>query len=212
MTVIAIAIAYGLVGDIIAATFTLGWPAVTFLTFSLLTWFIGYTIIYRDQLFARLLLFGIAVGFAELVSDHHAVVVTQTLVYAEGGGRILASPIYMPFSWCVLMVQLGYLTWWMTQRWGYALALIVIAVLGGINIPTYEWFAYHADFWFYKDALMLGEVTPYFVILGEVFLVTALPGILRLMARVPMWAVPLVGILQGAWIYLSTRLAYALVG
>jgi hypothetical protein len=57
---------------------------------------VGFTIVRRDALLARFLLFGIAVGFAELPADAWLVDYTRTLDYSIGGGPIIwQSPLWM---------------------------------------------------------------------------------------------------------------------
>ena len=44
----------------------------------------------------------------------------------------------MPFAYIVVLVQLGYLAYWMTQKWGVGTATILSGVIGGVNVPLYE--------------------------------------------------------------------------
>src|SRR5437660_1471918 len=56
-----------------------------------------------DAVLGRLMLFGLAVGFVELVADAWLVIHTRTLDYSIGGGPMLwKSPIWMPFAWEVV--------------------------------------------------------------------------------------------------------------
>lgn len=50
---------------------------------------IGFALLRRDKLIARFLLFGVAVGLAELPADVWLVDATQTLDYPIGGGAII---------------------------------------------------------------------------------------------------------------------------
>src|SRR5437762_13226913 len=69
---------------------------------------VGFVVLKRDALLARFLLFGLVVGFAELVADAWLVAYTHTLDYSIGGGRMIwRSPVWMPLAWEVVAVQFG---------------------------------------------------------------------------------------------------------
>lgn len=99
---------------------------------------LGYVAIYRDTLLARFMVFGLAVGFMELLADAWLVDYTRTLDYSVGGGPMLwRSPLWMPFAWEIVAVQFGCVGLWLWQRfngWG----LTTIGLLGALNIPYYE--------------------------------------------------------------------------
>ena len=69
---------------------------------------VGFTIVRRDALLARFLLFGLVVGLAELPADAWLVDYTRTLDYSIGGGPMIwRSPVWMPQAWEVVAVQFG---------------------------------------------------------------------------------------------------------
>jgi len=69
---------------------------------------VGFTIVRRDALLARFLLFGLVVGLAELLADAWLVDYTRTLDYSIGGGPMIwRSPVWMPQAWEVVAVQFG---------------------------------------------------------------------------------------------------------
>jgi Domain of unknown function (DUF6989) len=95
-------------------------------------------IVRRDLLLARFVLFGLAVGFAELPADAWLVDYTRTLDYSIGGGQMIwRSPLWMPLAWEVVAVQFGYIGLRLWERFGWA-GLLMIGLLGAINIPFYE--------------------------------------------------------------------------
>src|SRR5262245_61100227 len=49
---------------------------------------VGFTVVRRDALLARFLLFGVVVGVTELAADAWLVDYTRTLDYSIGGGQI----------------------------------------------------------------------------------------------------------------------------
>ena len=71
---------------------------------------VGFVIVRRDVLLARFLVFGLAIGFAELAADAWLVDYTRTLDYSIGGGPMIwRSPLWMPLAWEVVAVQFGYI-------------------------------------------------------------------------------------------------------
>jgi hypothetical protein len=71
---------------------------------------VGFTVVRRDALLARFLLFGVVVGLTELAADAWLVDYTRTLDYSIGGGPMIwRSPLWMPLAWEVVAVQFGYI-------------------------------------------------------------------------------------------------------
>ena len=61
---------------------------------------VGFTVVRRDALLARFLLFGVVVGLTELAADAWLVDSTRTLDYSIGGGPMIwRSPLWMPLAW-----------------------------------------------------------------------------------------------------------------
>ncbi len=99
---------------------------------------VGFTLVRRDALLGRFLLFGIVVGFCELPADAWLVDYTGTLDYSIGGGPMIwRSPLWMPLAWEVVAVQFGYIGLRLWERFG-KIGLLMIGLLGAINIPFYE--------------------------------------------------------------------------
>lgn len=206
-------IALALAGQCLAALTAAGWFAATLLTAALLGMLVAHTLRHRDRLLARLLVFGLVVGFGELPADHFGVVVTRTLVYSPGGPQIWVSPAYMPFGWVVMMTQLGVIALACAPRLGRARTCVVLAVAGGLNIPVHELLAKHADLWFYQGTPAVFGVVPHYVILAEAMLAFVMPLLLmRLSARTAWSAVVGLGAAQALCIYLAGRVAFAAVG
>jgi len=189
-----------------------GWIIASALTLLLLTAIVGFIVHYRDELFARLALFGLFAGFAELPADHYAVAVVKILVYPLQGPFIWSSPLYMPFSYIIVMVQLGYLGYWLTQRWGLLWATVAIAVLGGVNVPLYEYLANRAEFWSYHNCHMLFGTVPYITVFAETFFSLVLPFLVSLLPRVSWPVVALLGVLEGAWMFVLFYFGFKVTG
>jgi len=127
---------------------------------------VGFVVLKRDALLARFLLFGLVVGFAELVADAWLVDYTHTLDYSIGGGPMIwRSPVWMPLAWEVVAVQFGYIGLRLWERFG-KLGLLMIGLLGAMNIPFYEEMARRIHWWRYGGCRMI-SVTPWYIILGE---------------------------------------------
>lgn len=160
-----------------------------------------------DAMLGRLMLFGLAVGFAELPADAWLVDGTLTLDYTPGGGPMLwRSPIWMPLAWQVLTVQFACIGLHLLDRfraWGIA----AIGLLGAVNIPYYEEMARAIHWWQYRDCRMFLH-TPYYIILGET-LIAILLACLAAWVRRGYWITALVlGIAGGAGIFVSYALAF----
>lgn len=206
-------IAIALIAQCIAALTAAGWVSATLVTGLLLGMFAAHTLRHGDALLARILLFGLVVGFGELPADHFGVVVTRTLVYSPGGPHVWVSPLYMPFGWVVMMTQLGVLALAAAPRLGRARTCVALAITGGLNIPVHELLAKHADLWHYQNTPALFGVVPHYVILAEALLAFVIPLLLlRLSPRTRWSAVVGLGAAQACFIYLAGRIAHALVG
>ena len=168
---------------------------------------LGFIVLRRDALLARLVVFGLAVGFTELAADAWLVEVTRTLDYSVGGGPMLwRSPVWMPLAWQVVAVQFGYIglrLWEHLGGWGLA----VIGVLGAINIPYYEEMARRIHWWTYSGCRMISN-TPYYIILGEFGIAVAFALLAKPLRRGSWTAALLLGSAGGAGIFLCYALAY----
>src|ERR1044071_4861575 len=127
---------------------------------------VGFTVVRRDTLLARFLVFGVVVGLTELAADAWLVDYTRTLDYSIGGGPMLwRSPLWMPLAWEVVAVQFGYVGLRLRERFG-KMGLLMIGSLGAINIPFYEEMARRIHWWQYSGCRLV-SFTPWYIILGE---------------------------------------------
>ncbi|OQW31008.1 MAG: hypothetical protein A4E19_20810 [Nitrospira sp. SG-bin1] len=173
---------------------------------AVLLWFV---VQHRDRLLARFMLFGLVVGFTELVADAWLVDSTKTLDYSIGGGPMLwRSPLWMPFAWEVVVVQLGYIGLWLWNRFG-SWGLAGVGLLGAINIPYYEEMARHINWWRYSNCRMLSH-TPYYIILGESAIAILLAILAKEVSRSTWTTAVLAGTVGGAGIFICYAMAYAI--
>ena len=180
--------------------------ALNLLDNAILLWWV---ITHRDLFLTRLMVFGLAVGITELAADAWLVDYTKTLDYSIGGGPMLwHSPVWMPFAWEVVAVQLGSIGLWLWNRFG-GWGLVGVGLLGAINIPYYEEMAGHINWWQYSNCRMFSS-TPYYIILGEFGVAILLAVLTKLLTRSHWLTAAVAGTVGGAGIFLCYALAYML--
>jgi hypothetical protein len=194
----------------ISAYFRLTWRSGFLLAFGMygiLTWFA-----YRnDDLFLKkLLIFGIAAGIIELLADCWLVQRTSTLIYPTDEPMIACSPLYMPLAWAVILVQIGYLCWLISNEEKMIVTIGISVLIGFAVIPLFEHWAKAAGWWYYVRCSMIGN-TPWYIILAEGLICSVLPLFFRHIHH-RHYAIQLVlGIIQGLWIWASYFIAYRVV-
>jgi hypothetical protein len=167
---------------------------------------VGFTVLRRDPLLARFLLFGLVVGFTELPADAWLVDYTRTLDYSIGGGPMIwRSPVWMPLAWEVVAVQFGYIGLRLWERFG-KLGLLMIGLLGAINIPFYEEMARRIHWWQYGGCRMI-SFTPWYIILGEFGIALAFALLARTLRRGSWLMAVAAGIAGGLSIFACYALA-----
>jgi len=156
---------------------------------------VGFTVVRRDALLARFLLFGVVVGLTELAADAWLVDYTRTLNYSIGGGPMIwRSPLWMPLAWGIVAVQFGYVGLRLWERFG-KIGLLMIGLLGAINIPFYEEMARRIHWWQYSGCRMI-SFTPWYIILGEFGIAIVLASLARKLRR-GAWRMAIVGGIAG---------------
>jgi hypothetical protein len=168
---------------------------------------VGFTVVRRDALLARLLVFGVVVGFMELAADAWLVNYTRTLDYSIGGGPIIwRSPLWMPLAWEVVAVQFGYIGLRLWERFGKA-GLLFIGLLGALNIPFYEEMARRIHWWQYNGCRLI-SYTPWYIIVGE-FGIAVVFALLARVLRSCSWGLAvLTGVIGGGAIYVCYAAAF----
>ena len=203
-----------LVGEGLSAVFSWGWIGANVLTVVLMIPILVHVFRYRDLFIGKLFVFGTVAGFGELAADYWAAHVYGTLTYSPGGPWLpgLPTPLYMPFGWAVALTQLGWIAWWLTDRYGLTVASILSAIIGGINIPIYETLAHYADYWNYHDCWMVLGTTPYFIILFEILVGLSLPLLVRFLRRGQWGSAVGSGVAMSVWMWIVLVVSYWLVG
>ena len=150
----------------------------------------------RDELLARFLVFGLAVGITELPADAWLGDYTGTLDYSVGGGPMIwRSPLWMPLAWEVVALQFGYIGLRLWERFGRS-GLLLIAPLGAVNIPFYEEMARKIHWWQYSGCRIV-SFTPWYIILGEFGIALAFALLARRLRRGSWRAAVVAGIAGG---------------
>lgn len=208
---VLLTMALSLAGAGACATIQGGWQSAMVLNIIIDAIIVGYIVRRRDVLLLRLLIMAFAAGVVEVAIADPYFVANQTLVYPREGPFLIDSPLYMPLGWAYVLLQIGYVAWWVLQQKGVIAAIVVSTVLGGTNIPIYEALARRAEWWHYQDVPMIIGA-PYYVILGEAFIGLALPFIVTPLATRPViWSLGL-GLALGAWTFVSGLLAFRIAG
>jgi hypothetical protein len=168
---------------------------------------IGFAVLKRDALLGRFLLFGFAVGIAELPADAWLVDYTHTLDYSIGGGPMIwRSPLWMPLAWEVVAVQFGYIGLRLWERFGKA-GWLMIALLGAVNIPFYEEMARRIHWWQYGGCRMI-SFTPWYIIVGEFGIALVFALLARRLRKGSFLTAVFAGIVGGLSIFACYAIAF----
>ncbi|HEX9069465.1 MAG TPA: hypothetical protein VF807_11910 [Ktedonobacterales bacterium] len=155
---------------------------------------------------------GLVAGVFELFTDFSGHFVANSLDYPSGQPMLWASPIYMPLSWMLVLVQLGYLAWRVRGLLPLWPSIALVAAVGAINVPFYEEMAFHANWWRYAPVtLMLGN-TPLYVVVFEGLIAASLPVLTAGLVRWGWREVVTRGALVGLWMPIAALLAWLPLG
>lgn len=202
---------FGIILLVIDSILDHGWITAAWWGYGLSAVFLTYALITRDALLLRFFLFSLSAGFAELFADQWLVEYTKTLVYPHHEPMLLSSPAYMPFSWTVVLIEVGYIGWLILNKWNMLVATIAICIIGSLLVPLYETWAIDAGWWYYVNTPKLGLV-PKYVIMAEGLLMLTVPYMLKKADTSKIWMVVVLGIAEGAVMYLACIIAYAIAG
>jgi hypothetical protein len=196
---------------ILGALFAPGWLVPTLVNLAVNGAFLVFIVVRKDGILGRLFLMGSVAAVVELLISDPAFVTRHVLVYEPGGPFVVDSPLYMPLSWIFLIVQIGAISRWAVERWGLARAMVLMAVLGGVNGPMYEFLAQYSKLWYYQNCWMVRGV-PIFVIASELMIGAAVPLAVRRLPRLTLQTSAVVGLLLGVWTWVTGLVTFALVG
>ena len=188
-----------------------GWKSAAILSYSVFAALLAYGFWRGNTFFLAMLGFSLVAGFTELLADRWLVRNTGKLHYAPREQFLVASPMYMPFSWAVILMEFAWTGSRIGGIYGIGWGVAAAAVGGGILIPFFEHCAKGAGFWYYTDWKHQWWDTPYFIMLGEALLAGALPLLVLCLRQPLLITAPLAGLLEGLWIWGAYYIAYKLL-
>lgn len=171
-------------------------------------WFYGFK--FKNPLVIRLMVFGSIAGILELFTDHYLVSTIDSLVYPGGELMVWSSPMYMPFAWSNVLVQLSFVGVLLTQKKGLLTASIILCIAGGMYIPLYEHLAKDAGWWWYHQNVTMIFNAPLYVIVCEGLISLSLPLLIYYSEHNKLQRTVYLGILEGVWILTSAYIAYTI--
>jgi hypothetical protein len=200
-----------LVWSNLSAYFAWGPVSASVITYGLYVFYLAYAYFTQNPLLVRLTIFGTVAGILELVTDYYLVDVINSLVYPGHEPMVWSSPLYMPFAWSNVLLQLSFLGMMMTHRFGLLRATIFLCIAGGLYIPTYEHFAKEAGWWFYNANTPMLFNAPVYVVIAEALISLSLPGITYYCEHQRIKRTFLLGFIAGIWIFIGTWLAFTIM-
>lgn len=184
--------------------------SASLITYGLYLFYWFYAIRYRNPLIQRLLVFGTIAGILELVTDHYLVSTIDSLVYPGNELMVWSSPLYMPFAWSNVLLQLSFVGVLLTKKKGILVASIVLCIAGGMYIPLYEHLAKDAGWWWYHQNVQMIFNAPLYVIICEALISLSLPVLIQYAERHTLTRTVYLGIVEGGWILLSAYIAFTI--
>lgn len=188
-----------------------GWISAFTLAIGMYVIIGSFAYLTKDEFLYRLLLFGIIAGAVELFADCWLINSTLTLVYPQDEPMVACSPLYMPFAWAVVLVQVGYLGWLISGHKSLGFSMLATMVLGLLFIPLFEHWAFGAEWWYYRDTPMIFN-TPYYIIVAEGLICLVLPFFFKVQSHKKFSLAALFGIVQGFWIWAAYYISFMIVG
>ncbi len=204
---ITIVLVFGFLFFLLSSIYGTGWKFAAAYSYSLFGLFTFWAFLSKNELLKKVLVFGIVAGFVELISDWWLVSYQDVLVYFPDEPIIVSSPLYMPFSWAVIFLQVGYLAWLIKKQYKFSTSVIAATALGAAFVPFFEHWAKDANWWYYQDCTMIGSV-PYFIILSEAAICSLLPFFFLKLEKSNYFFVIIYGLLMGLWIWITAMISF----
>ena len=196
--------------SLIASILQSGPVAASIITYGLYVFYWLYGLRYKNPLILRLVVFGTIAGILELVTDHYLVSTIDSLVYPGNEPMIWSSPLYMPFAWSNVLVQLSFVGVLLTRKKGLLIASVILCIAGGMYIPLYEHLAKDAGWWWYHQNVSMIFNAPVYVIVCEALISLSLPAFIHYSEHHNFKKTVYLGIAEGVWILASAHMAFAI--
>ncbi|MEQ8905228.1 hypothetical protein [Ekhidna sp.] len=199
-------IAWSLVSSLIQA----GPLSASIITYGLYLFYWFYALKFQNPLILRLVIFGTIAGILELATDHYLVSTIESLVYPGNEAMVWSSPMYMPFAWSNVLLQLSFVGVLLTNKKGILVASIILCIAGGMYIPLYEHLAKDAGWWWYQDNVKMIFNAPVYVIICEALISLSLPLLISYAEHNKPQRTVYLGMIEGVWILLSVFIAFTI--
>ena len=199
-------IAWSLVSSLIQA----GPLSASIITYGLYLFYWFYALKFQNPLILRLVIFGTIAGILELATDHYLVSTIESLVYPGNEPMVWSSPMYMPFAWSNVLLQLSFVGVLLTKKKGIVVASIILCIAGGMYIPLYEHLAKDAGWWWYQDNVKMIFNAPVYVIICEALISLSLPLLISYAEHNKPKRTVYFGMIEGVWILLSAFIAFTI--
>ena len=186
----------------------LGWKGAVIWSLGFAAIYFSYAVLSKDKMLLHFLLFTMIAGITELWADKW-IVETNTLFYPEGEPMLVDSPMYMPLSWVVVLMQIGYIAHLIHQKHSLLLATVAAGILGCLIIPLYEFLAIHAGWWHYANTSFWG-IVPKYIYLAEGLLMLTVPILFERSQKSKPILIIVLGVVQGIIMLLASMVSYAI--
>ncbi|WP_425390716.1 DUF6989 domain-containing protein [Ekhidna sp.] len=193
-----------------ASIFEAGPVSASIITYGLYLFYWFYALKFKNPLVLRLIVFGTVAGILELATDHYLVSTIDSLVYPGNELMVWSSPMYMPFAWSNVLLQLSFVGVLLTQKKGLLIASIILCIAGGMYIPLYEHLAKDAGWWWYHQNVTMIFNAPVYVIVCEALISLSLPILIYYSERNKLQRTVYLGIIEGIWILASAYIAFTI--
>ena len=187
-----------------------GWISASIWGYGLTAVYVIYAFWAKDKILWRILIFGTFAGFAELLADHWLVAVYNELVYPIEP-LLVSSPLYMPFSWIVVLTQLAIISRVLEKHFKMVTTTLIMVIMGACIIPFYEYLAIGSKWWYYQNTPMFLGIVPYSIIIAEGLLMLPLPLIIKKSGKMKMSYIPFLGLFEGFVMWISVIIAHFIV-
>ncbi|WP_421764662.1 DUF6989 domain-containing protein [Ekhidna sp.] len=210
-TIVILASSGVLIGwSLVSSLLKSGPISASIITYGLYAFYWFYALKFKNPLIQRLLVFGTIAGILELATDHYLVDTIDSLVYSGNELMVWSSPMYMPFAWSNVLLQLSFVGVLLTKKKGLLVASIILCIAGGMYIPLYEHLAKDAGWWWYHQNVTMIFNAPVYIIVCEALISLSLPLFVSYAEHHKLQRTVYLGILEGVWILASAYIAFTI--
>lgn len=179
-----------------------GWSSAALAVGLGLAAYLGYLVVARCPRWStNVFLLCLCAGIVELWADHWLVHGTGTLIYADGGPFVIASPLYMPLAWAGMLATHLAIARAVSRRTSMWTSTLLTAAISGSYLPLFEYLAFVSDWWHYEGTSMWLGVVPVFIAVGELAIGLPLALVATRLERASPGDAIMLGAGLGLWIF-----------